>query len=116
MSTISVRAIPRGPNMIIHGFLAFEWQIDEGEPQHINVKAGPAQEDNVKQDPKYTEGALGVCEAMPKFDEVLNECVAKGMCLRIMGDVSGINYYLAFAKRQNIFARKWASVETVHNK
>jgi hypothetical protein len=105
--------------MIIHGFLAFEWRIDdEGEAHWINVKAGPAQVDNNQhnEDPKYTEGALGVREAMPKFDAMLDECVAKGMRLRIVGDVSGINYYLAWAERKNIFDRKWTHVETVHSK
>jgi hypothetical protein len=115
LSTLSVRCIPRGPNMVIHGFLAFEWKIDEGgEPQRINILPLQAMIDNVKQDPMYTSGAVTLHEAMHTFDAMLEDCVKKEMRLRIQGDVSGINYYLALAERGNIFSRKWVVVETVH--
>jgi hypothetical protein len=100
--------------MVKHGFLSIEWRIDGGETQRVNLKAGPAMEDNQKHDPKYTEGALTWVEALPKFDARLDECVVKGMRLRIEGDVSGINYSLALAQRKNIFDRKWTAMETVH--
>lgn len=115
LSTLSVRCIRRGPNMVIHGFLSICWKInDDNEEQRINILPLPDMIDNVKQEPRYTEGAVTLHAAMKTFDALLDDCVKKGMRLRILGDVSGINYYLALAERLNILDRKWVHVETVH--
>jgi hypothetical protein len=114
-STLSVRCIPRGPSVVEHGVLAVEWRIDDGGEEHrINIKALQAQIDNTKQDPKYTEGAVEHFKAMDQFDKMLDDCVSKGMKLCVVGDVTGFNYYLALARKKNIFDRRWAHVKTIH--
>lgn len=108
-----IMATARGPSIVEHGvisigFISVNSENDIEECIRINLKPFVAQLDNEKQLPELTADARDPLEAMQVLHVLLekqngNHCV-------VLGDPSGLNYYLNMAERPGLFHRPFASI------
>jgi hypothetical protein len=107
-----IMATERGPSVVEHGIISIGCAfVAQDNPNvtslKINIKPFKAQVDNVKQPLALTESPLEPIEAMRMLDDLLTK--NKDRDLFILGDVTGINYYLNLCELPGIFKRSFKS-------
>lgn len=111
----TIMATARGPSIVEHGIISIGFaSVNKDDHNNvtvcarINMKPFAAQLDNKKQDHALTDGAVDPLEAMKMVHDFLE--TQKGAHCVVLGDVTGINYYLSMAERPGLFERPFSTI------
>lgn len=107
-----IMACARGPSVVEQGIVSVGvYNVTEDKTLRVNVQPFAAQENNRPQPKELTENALPPLDAIKQVHAFLGE--RENTSYTVLGDITGLHYYMSMAELPSLFHRKNTASVTV---